>query len=114
MHGSLSQRSPPRRTVVRQRTSPSIVEDFTIRESEQTAKQVGAFNLDKIHVPNTKKTLTLHGVTILQWRDGKVVRQSDWANGQELDQQLQIRSAAPSSAAKAARGGRMSRVTTEG
>ena len=78
------------------------VEDFTIDEGEATATQIGAIDHGKIHIPNTHKTVTTHGLSISQWKDGKVVKSWSWGNGMELYKQLEIGPAAPKAAAKTA------------
>jgi ketosteroid isomerase-like protein len=76
------------------------VEDFTIDEGESTMTQIGDFVHGKVKIPNKHKTVTTHGVSIHQWKDGKIVKAWGWSNGQELDAQLGIRTAAPKPAAK--------------
>ncbi len=77
------------------------VEDFTIDESEGSLTQKAAFDFDKVHIGNTKKSATTHGIEIDQWRDGKLARSWSWSNGLEGDTQLGIGPAAPKKAAPA-------------
>jgi ketosteroid isomerase-like protein len=79
------------------------VEDFTIVEGESTYTQAGAFDHGKVHVPNLHKTLTTHGVTIHQWKDGKIVKGWQWGNAMESAQQLGIGPAAKGAAKPAAK-----------
>ena len=65
-----------------------------------TLTQVGDYVHGKVHIPNKHKTVTTHGVTIHQWKDGRIVKAWGWSNGQELDAQLGIRTAAPKPAVK--------------
>ncbi len=76
-------------------------EDYTVNENEGTATQIGAIDHGKIHIPNKHKTITTHGVTVAQWKDGKVVKSWGWSNVMELDNQLEIGPAAKKAAAKA-------------
>ena len=80
------------------------VEDFTINESEGTSTQAGAVDHGKIHIPNKHKTVTTHGVTVAQWKDGKIAKAWLWSNVMELDKQLEIGPAAAKADAKGAKG----------
>jgi ketosteroid isomerase-like protein len=76
------------------------VEDFTIDEGESTYTQAGDYVYSKVKIPNKHKTLTTHGLTIAQWKDGKIVKTWGWGNALERDSQLGIYEAAPKPAAK--------------
>jgi ketosteroid isomerase-like protein len=71
------------------------VEDFTIDEQEGTFTQKAAYNFDKVHIPNTKKSATTHSVEIDQWKDGKIVKSWNWSSAMEVDAQLGVGPAAP-------------------
>ncbi len=64
------------------------VEDFTIDEQEFTFTQKADFNFGKVHVANTKKTVTVHALEIDQWKDGKMQATWNFTSNAELDQQL--------------------------
>ena len=78
------------------------VEDFTIDEAEFSFTQKAAYSFGKEHIPNTKKSATLHNVEIDQWKDGKMIKSWLWGSELELDAQLGIGPAAPPPAAKGA------------
>ncbi|HEY8086760.1 MAG TPA: nuclear transport factor 2 family protein [Polyangiaceae bacterium] len=70
------------------------VEDFTIDEGEVSFTQTGDYVHGKVRIPSKKKTLTLHGAEVDQWKDGKIVRSWNWSNEMEFDVQLGIGPAA--------------------
>jgi ketosteroid isomerase-like protein len=70
------------------------VEDFTIDEQEVTLTQKAPYAFGKVHIPNTKKSATVHSVEIDQWQSGKIVSSWYWGSTYELDAQLGVGPAA--------------------
>ncbi len=58
--------------------------DVVIAEGTLTGTQKGAF----FGIPATKKPINLHGVDIMQFKDGKIVSGRSYANGAEMMMQL--------------------------
>jgi steroid delta-isomerase-like uncharacterized protein len=60
------------------------VGDVVIAEGTLTGTQKGAF----FGIPATKKPINLHGVDIMQFKDGKIVAGRSYGNGAEMAMQL--------------------------
>jgi steroid delta-isomerase-like uncharacterized protein len=58
--------------------------DVVIAEGTITGTQKGAF----FGIPATKKPVSLHGVDIMQFKDGKIISGRSYGNGAEMMMQL--------------------------
>ncbi len=64
------------------------VEDYVIDEYTMTGTQKGALTMGKTSIPATGKQVNLHGVEILQIKDGKMAKGWGYENGAEFAMQL--------------------------
>jgi steroid delta-isomerase-like uncharacterized protein len=64
------------------------VDDFVIEECAMSGTNKGPFTAPGMKVPATNKPITLHGVDIIQMKDGKAVSGTSYGNGMEMAEQL--------------------------
>jgi steroid delta-isomerase-like uncharacterized protein len=65
------------------------IDDFTIDEYVTDATQKAPLSMGPgMTIPNTKKTMSVHTLEILQWKDGKMVHGWAYDNGMEMASQL--------------------------
>jgi predicted ester cyclase len=79
-------------------------EDYVAQECAFKGKNTGTMVLGPTQkIPPTKKSLEMHGLDVVQMKDGKAVKGWSYGNGMELAMQLAQSSAAPAAKADAAK-----------
>jgi steroid delta-isomerase-like uncharacterized protein len=68
--------------------------DFVVAENVMTGTQKGDF----MGIKATKKPINLHGVDVIQLKDGKAVHGWSYANGMEMASQLGLMDKKPAAA----------------